>query len=147
MEQQDIHDILQYLPHRYPFLLLDRVLELHPGERIRAMKNVTVNEPFFAGHFPNRPVMPGVLILEALAQASAYLAARTEDAPVQSNRIYLFAGVDKVRFKKLVEPGDTLVIDAQFMRKLRNIWKCSATASVDDSLVCAAELLFTYRDV
>lgn len=147
MEQQDIHEILRYLPHRYPFLLLDRVLELDPGTRIKAIKNVSFNEPYFAGHFPERPVMPGVLILEALAQASAYLAARTEHATVQSNRIYLFAGVDKVRFKKQVEPGDTLVIDAMFLRKLRNIWKCTASASVDESLVCHAELLFTYRDV
>lgn len=147
MEHQDIHDIMRYLPHRYPFLLLDRILELHPGKSIRALKNVSVNEPYFAGHFPSRPVMPGVLILEALAQASAYLAARTEDAPAQSNRIYLFAGVDKVRFKKLVEPGDTLEIEAYFVRKLRRIWKCGASASVQGGLVCTAELLFTYRDV
>ncbi len=145
--QLDIDQIRKFLPHRYPFLLLDRILELKPEQTLRALKNVTINEPFFQGHFPSHPVMPGVLIIEAMAQACAVLAAAGLDAVASDQRIYYFAGIDKARFKKPVVPGDQLLIDAKIIRRIRGIWRCEATASVAGKLVARCELMFTYKEV
>ena len=143
----DIHQIKNYLPHRYPFLLLDRVISCTPQETLTAIKNVTINEPFFEGHFPHRPVMPGVLILEAMAQASAILASYDlEDIDVE-NRVYYFTGIDKARFKKPVEPGDQIVIEVTIARRIKNMWKCKGVAKVEGELVASAELMFTYKDL
>ena len=137
----DINDILRQLPHRYPFLLVDRVLEYEPGKSIRALKNVTYNEPFFIGHFPHRPVMPGVMIIEAMAQAAGILAFRTVDiVPDEDTRFY-FAGIDKARFRKPVEPGDQLILKATLGRQMRGIWKFATVAEVDGSEVASAEML------
>jgi 3-hydroxyacyl-[acyl-carrier-protein] dehydratase len=139
--QIDIQEILRRLPHRYPFLLVDRVLEWRSGESIRALKNVTVNEPFFTGHFPERPVMPGVIIVEALAQAAGVLLFLTADAvPDKSMRFY-FAGIDKARFRKPVLPGDQLILTAKLERNMRGIWRVTTAAYVGDDVVCEAELL------
>ncbi len=143
----DIHDILRYLPHRYPFLLLDRVTQLDSGKTLRAIKNVTINEPFFQGHFPYRPVMPGVLILEAMAQACAVLASEGLTDKASERRVYYFTGVDKARFKRPVEPGDCLEIDVEILRRIKNMWKCAARAQVEGQLCCRAELMFTYQDL
>ncbi len=143
----DIHDILKRLPHRYPFLLLDRVTELETGKSLRAYKNVTINEPFFQGHFPYRPVMPGVLILEAMAQACAVLASEGLTPGASEQRVYYFTGVDKARFKRPVGPGDRLQIDVEILRRIKNMWKCAAEARVEDQLCCGAELMFTYQDL
>lgn len=137
----DINEILQYLPHRYPFLLVDRVLEIEEGVRILALKNVTMNEPFFTGHFPNRPVMPGVLILEALAQAAAVLSFKTMGHKPDPDSVVYFAGIDNARFKRPVLPGDQLLLDVSISRKMRNIWKYNATARVGDELAAEAELM------
>ena len=135
----DINAILKQLPHRYPFLLVDRVVELEKGQSIRALKNVTYNEPFFPGHFPYRPVMPGVMILEALAQTAGILAFVTAGViPDENSRLY-FVGIDKARFRKPVEPGDQLVLTATLERSLRGIWKFSTVALVDEKEVCSAE--------
>ena len=139
----DIHGILRLLPHRYPFLLVDRVLEWHTGQSIRALKNVTYNEPFFMGHFPARPVMPGVLIIEALAQAAGILIFHSQGgAPEDQTRFY-FVGIDKARFRKPVEPGDQLILEAQVERCLRGIWKFSTRARVGESEVAHAEIMVT----
>ncbi len=145
--QLDINQIKKFLPHRYPFLLLDRVLELEVGQTLRALKNVTVNEPFFQGHFPSHPVMPGVLLIEAMAQACAVLAAAGLGEAASDQRIYYFAGIDKARFKRPVVPGDQLLIDAKILRRIRSIWRCQATASVSGVLVSSCELMFTYKEV
>lgn len=137
----DINEIIEYLPHRYPFLLVDRVLELEEGVRILALKNVTINEPFFPGHFPNRPVMPGVLILEALAQAAAVLSFKTMGHKPDPNSVVYYAGIDNARFKRPVLPGDQLLLDVSISRKMRNIWKYNATARVGDELAAEAELM------
>ena len=126
----DIHQIKNYLPHRYPFLLVDRVLEAVPEESMVAMKNVTYNEPFFEGHFPNRPVMPGVLIVEALAQAAALMASYGRDDIDTSNRIYYFTGIDRARFKRPVEPGDQLIFNVKLIRKIKNMWKCEGLSLI-----------------
>jgi 3-hydroxyacyl-[acyl-carrier-protein] dehydratase len=137
----DIHDILRYLPHRYPFLLVDRVLECIPGETIRALKNVTFNEPYFPGHFPGRPVMPGVIIIEALAQTAGILAFASVNAiPTEQTRFY-FVGIDKARFRKPVVPGDQLILTATVQRALRGIWKFSTAAFVGDTEVAHAEMM------
>ena len=137
----DIYDILKRLPHRYPFLLVDRVLELIPGQSIRALKNVTYNEPFFPGHFPHRPVMPGVMIIEALAQTAGILAFVTAGViPTESTRFY-FAGIDKARFRRPVEPGDQLILSAQLERNLRGIWRLSVVAMVGEAEAATAELM------
>ena len=137
----DINQILKRLPHRYPFLLVDRVLELVPGQSIRALKNVTYNEPFFVGHFPHRPVMPGVMIIEALAQTAGILAFVTAGVvPTEDTRFY-FAGIDKARFRRPVEPGDQLILRARLERNLRGIWRLSAVASVGEAEAAAAELM------
>jgi 3-hydroxyacyl-[acyl-carrier-protein] dehydratase len=139
--RMDINAIIRQLPHRYPFLLVDRVLECIPGESIRALKNVTVNEPFFTGHFPDRPVMPGVMTLEALAQAAGILAFRTVDIfPDQTTRFF-FVGIDKARFRKMVVPGDQLILTARIERALKGIWKFSTVALVGDEEVTSAEMM------
>jgi len=144
----DIHRIRDILPHRYPFLLIDRVLDYELHTRLRAVKNVTVNEPFFQGHFPAYPVFPGVLILEAIAQASAILASRGlagSDEHPGDNILFLFAGVDRARFKQPVTPGDQLLIEVEELQRKSRIWKYSGRASVDGRLAAAADILFTYR--
>jgi 3-hydroxyacyl-[acyl-carrier-protein] dehydratase len=137
----DINGILRQLPHRYPFLLVDRVVECEKGKRIRALKNVTYNEPCFTGHFPHRPVMPGVLIVEALAQCAGILAFVTAGVvPDESTRFY-FVGIDKARFRRPVEPGDQLILTAELERTMRSIWKFSTAAYVGDVEVCSAEMM------
>ena len=143
----DIHEIKNYLPHRYPFLLVDRVLDFTVGEKLVALKNVTVNEPFFDGHFPNRPVMPGVLIVEAMAQACAIFASQERDDIDLENRIYYFTGIDKARFKRPVEPGDQLIFEVELVRKIKNMYKCRGEARVDGELAASAELMFTFKDL
>jgi 3-hydroxyacyl-[acyl-carrier-protein] dehydratase len=137
----DINAILRQLPHRYPFLLVDRVIECVPGKHIRALKNVTINEPFFPGHFPHRPLMPGVMILEALAQAAGILAFRTADVIPDENTRFFFVGIDAARFRKPVEPGDQLILKATFQRAMRGIWKFGTVAEVDGREVCSAEMM------
>jgi 3-hydroxyacyl-[acyl-carrier-protein] dehydratase len=142
----DIMGVMRLLPHRYPFLLVDRVLECHKGDRIRAVKNVTVNEPFFPGHFPHRPVMPGVMIIEALAQAAGLLCFITADiVPDESTRFY-FVGIDNARFRKPVEPGDQLILTAKLERTMRGIWKFTTVAYVGDAEVCSAEMMVAPGD-
>lgn len=143
----DIHKILKQLPHRYPFLLVDRVLMIEKGVRIKALKNVTINEPFFEGHFPHRPVMPGVLMLEALAQAAALLAFDAMDASPESGSIYYFAGIDNARFKRPVEPGDQLILEAELLRMKAGIFKFKTSARVDGELAVEAELTCAMRSV
>ena len=143
----DIHQIIKKLPHRYPFLLVDRVLELEKDVRIKALKNVTINEPFFNGHFPNRPVMPGVLMLEALAQASALLSFSSEGEESDGSRLYYFAGIDGARFKRVVEPGDQLILESTITRKKGAIYKYATRATVDGELAVEAELMCTVRAV
>ena len=137
----DIGAILRQLPHRYPFLLVDRVLECRAGESIRALKNVTYNEPFFPGHFPARPVMPGVMIIEALAQAAGILAFVTANVVPDDHTRFYFVGIDKARFRKPVEPGDQLVLTAQLERALKGIWRFSTIALVGDSEVAHADMM------
>ena len=143
----DIHQIRKQLPHRYPFLLVDRVLEVESGKRIKAIKNVTINEPFFGGHFPNRPVMPGVLILEAMAQAAALLAFDAAGITMDDKTVYYFAGIDGARFKRPVEPGDQLVMDIELDRVRAGIYKFKGVTRVDGEVVCEAELMCTMRKV
>jgi 3-hydroxyacyl-[acyl-carrier-protein] dehydratase len=143
----DIHEIRKQLPHRYPFLLVDRVLELEKGKRIKALKNVTINEPFFGGHFPNRPVMPGVLMLEAMAQAAALLAFDTAGVTMDDKTVYYFAGIDAARFKRPVEPGDQLLMDVELDRVRAGIYKFKGVIRVLDVVVCEAELMCTMRSV
>ena len=142
----EILEIMRHLPHRYPFLLIDRVLSCDPGKELVAIKNVTVNEPHFSGHFPNFPVMPGVLIVEAMAQAAAILAFKSFDLDRGANSVYYFVGIDKARFKKPVTPGDQLIIKAQIVRNLRGIWKFTGQAYVEDTLVSEAALMCTMKD-
>src|SRR3990172_6966097 len=130
MNSMDIRQILEFLPHRYPFLLVDRVMSCDPGKRVVAIKNVTINEPFFAGHFPHHPVMPGVLIIEALAQAAAILAFITDGHKVDDDSVYYFVGIDEARFKRPVGPGDVLELNAEIKRFTRGIWWFSANARV-----------------
>jgi 3-hydroxyacyl-[acyl-carrier-protein] dehydratase len=143
----DIHKILKQLPHRYPFLLVDRVLELDKGKTIKALKNVTINEPFFEGHFPHRPVMPGVLMLEALAQAAALLAFDALNTSPDENTVYYFAGIDGARFKRPVEPGDQLILNVEMLRNKAGIFKFKASAHVGDELACEAELTCAMRTI
>jgi 3-hydroxyacyl-[acyl-carrier-protein] dehydratase len=143
----DIHKILKQLPHRYPFLLVDRVLELDKGKSIKALKNVTINEPFFEGHFPNRPVMPGVLMLEALAQASALLSFDALDALPDDKMIYYFAGMEGVRFRRPVEPGDQLILEAQILRMKAGIFKFKTRALVGEDIAVEAELTCAMRSI
>jgi 3-hydroxyacyl-[acyl-carrier-protein] dehydratase len=137
----DIHEILNHLPHRYPFMLVDRVLSLEVGKEIVAVKNVSMNEPFFPGHFPYHPVMPGVLIVEAMAQAAAILSFKTMETKPSDDSVYYFAGIDCARFKKPVSPGDQLILKVKIDRVLRGIWKYSGQALVDDVVVAEAEMM------
>ncbi len=141
----DARQIRQYLPHRYPFLLVDRVTELNLGESIVAYKNISINEPFFNGHFPDIPVFPGVLIVEAMAQASGILGFKTMDKTPEDGSIYYFVGSDKVRFKKPVVPGDQLKLTASIVSEKRGIWKFDCRATVDDELACAGAILCADR--
>ena len=137
----DIAAVMRQLPHRYPFLLVDRVLECVPGKTIRALKNVTINEPFFPGHFPHRPVMPGVMILEALAQTAGILAFRTVGVVPDESTRFFFVGIDAARFRRPVEPGDQLILRAEFQRAVRGIWKFATVAEVGGVEVCSAEMM------
>ena len=143
----DSHKILKQLPHRYPFLLVDRVISIDKGRHIQALKNVTMNEPFFQGHFPHRPVMPGVLMLEALAQAAALLAFDALDTSPNENSVYYFAGIDGARFKRPVEPGDQLILDVELLRMKAGIFKFKARALVGEELAVEAELTCAMRSV
>lgn len=143
----NINDILNHLPHRYPFLLIDRVIEFNKGESLRGIKNVTYNEPFFQGHFPQRPVMPGVMILEAMAQATGLLAFRTLENTADRDTLYFLVGMNKVRFKQLVEPGDQLVLTARLLRTKRGIWIFDCDATVDGKIAATAEIMCTERDI
>ncbi len=143
----DIHEILKRLPHRYPFLLVDRVLELETGKRIKALKNVTMNEPFFTGHFPQRPVMPGVMMLEALAQAAAILAFDNLGVRPDDKTVFYFVGIDNARFKRPVEPGDQLILHAALERTRAGIVKFSTKATVDDAIAVEADLMCTMRRI
>lgn len=145
MSAMDIHEILQYLPHRFPILMIDRVLELIPGERITALKNVSINEPFFPGHYPHHPVMPGVLIVETMAQAAAILSFKTMGSKPNDNSVYYFAGIDGARFRRPVSPGDQLVLEVSILTAKRGIWKYSGVAKVDGQVAAEAELLCTLR--
>ena len=147
MNSMDINEILRYLPHRYPFLLIDRVLSYEAGKTIEALKNVTINEPFFVGHFPHHPVMPGVLIIESMAQAAAILSFVTMDAKADNKSIYYFVGIDNARFKRPVTAGDSLRITVNLTRHVRGIWKFSAVARVEDVVAAEAELMCTVRDL
>ena len=143
----DIHQILKQLPHRYPILLVDRVISIEKGQRIVALKNVTINEPFFTGHFPHRPVMPGVLMLEALAQAAALLSFNALDAVPDDNTVYYFAGIDGARFKRPVEPGDQLILEVAVDRMKAGIFKFKARALVGEEVAVEAELMCTMRKI
>ena len=141
-----IQEIMALLPHRYPFLLIDRVLDFTPGESLTAIKNVTINEPIFTGHFPGMPIFPGVLILEALAQATGILGFKTVTERAD-NELYLFAAIDEARFKKPVVPGDTMVLEVKFLKERRNMWKFYGEAKVDGQIVCSAELMCARREL
>jgi len=141
----DIHEILEYLPHRYPILLVDRVLECEPGKHIVGIKNVSINEPFFQGHFPHHPVMPGVLIIEALAQVSAILSFKTLGTKPDDQSVYYFVGIDDARFKRPVLPGDQLRLEATLERNVRGIWKFAVQAKVGDAIAAEAKLMCTVR--
>jgi 3-hydroxyacyl-[acyl-carrier-protein] dehydratase len=137
----DIHEILDHLPHRYPFILIDRVISMELGNEIVALKNVTINEPFFPGHFPYHPVMPGVLIVEAMAQAAAILSFKTMGVKPSDDSVYYFAGIDSARFKRPVSPGDQIVFNVKIDRILKGIWKYSGVASVDGQVVAEAQMM------
>lgn len=143
----DIQEILEYLPHRYPFLLVDRVLQVEPGRALTGLKNVSFNEPFFLGHFPQRPIMPGVLILEALAQATGILAFKSENERPDHHSMYYLVGIDSARFKRPVEPGDQLILEVRLDRIKRGVGKFFGEAKVDGQLVATAELMCAKRDI
>jgi 3-hydroxyacyl-[acyl-carrier-protein] dehydratase len=143
----EIKEILEHLPHRYPFLLVDRVLEIEPGKRILALKNVSINEHFFSGHFPHYPVMPGVLVIEALAQAAAILAFRTRGQKPDNKSVYYFVGIDDARFKRPVVPGDQLLLEVIVGREVRGLGMFSAQARVGEALAAEAKLLCTLRNI
>jgi len=143
----DIHQIMDHLPHRYPFVLVDRVLSLEIGKEITAVKNVSINEPFFPGHFPYHPVMPGVLIVEAMAQAAAILSFKTMGIKPTDDAVYYFAGIDNARFKKPVSPGDQIILKVSIDRILRGIWKYKGVALVDDAVVAEAEMMCILKEI
>jgi 3-hydroxyacyl-[acyl-carrier-protein] dehydratase len=147
MTAMDIHEILEYLPHRYPFLLVDRVLDVVAGERITALKNVTINEPFFPGHYPHHPVMPGVLVIEALAQTAAILSFKTMGNKSSENEVYYFVGIDNARFKRPVSPGDQLIFEVALTANKRGIWKFSAVARVDGQVAAEADLICAVKSL
>ena len=143
----DIHEILDHLPHRYPFVLVDKVTSMELGKEITAIKNVTINEPYFPGHFPYHPVMPGVLIVEALAQAAALLSFKTMDTKPTEDSVYYFAGIDNARFKKPVNPGDQIILHVKIDRILKGIWKYSGTATVDGDVVAEANMMCILKEI
>ena len=143
----DIHEILDHLRHRYPFILVDRVISMELGKEITAIKNVTINEPYFPGHFSYHPVMPGVLIVEALAQAAALLSFKTMDTKPTEDSVYYFAGIDSARFKKPVNPGDQIVLHVKIDRVLKGIWKYSGIASVDNEIVAEANMMCILKEI
>ncbi|TDX27828.1 3-hydroxyacyl-[acyl-carrier-protein] dehydratase [Modicisalibacter xianhensis] len=143
----DINEIREYLPHRYPFLLVDRVVDITLGERIVAYKNVSINEPFFNGHFPHHPIMPGVLIIEAMAQACGILGFKTVNKLPRDGYVYYLVGSDNVRFKRPVMPGDQLCLEAQVVREKRGIWKFACRATVANELACEADIICAERKV
>jgi 3-hydroxyacyl-[acyl-carrier-protein] dehydratase len=143
----DINEVMKHLPHRYPFLLIDRVLESTPGESLVALKNVTINEPFFQGHFPIRPIMPGVLIMESLAQAAGLLAYRSDPSLEKPNCLYIFAGMDSVRFRRQVEPGDQLMLHVRVERVRRELWKFSGEAKVEGRVAASGGLMMAIQEV
>ena len=143
----DIHEILDHLPHRYPFVLIDRVLSLDLGKEITAIKNVTINEPFFPGHFPYHPVMPGVLIVEAMAQAAAILSFKTMNTKPSEESVYYFAGIDSARFKKPVGPGDQIILNVKIIRILKGIWKYSGVATVENNIVAEASMMCILKEI
>ncbi|MDR3221993.1 MAG: 3-hydroxyacyl-ACP dehydratase FabZ [Candidatus Accumulibacter sp.] len=143
----DIHEILKHLPHRYPFLLVDRVIDFEPEKFLHAYKNITIDEPFFVGHFPHHPVLPGVLIMEALAQAAGILSFKTMGTLPDENSVFYFVGIDNARFKKPVIAGDQLHLHVEITRRMRGIWKYKAEARVDGEVVAEAELMCAKRDV
>ncbi|MEE4376860.1 MAG: 3-hydroxyacyl-ACP dehydratase FabZ [Candidatus Competibacteraceae bacterium] len=147
MDTMEIAEILRYLPHRYPFLLIDRVLRIEPGRTLTGLKNVSFNEPFFQGHFPQRPIMPGVLILEALAQATGILAFKSEGSLPDRQTMYYLVGIDSARFKRPVEPGDQLMLHVSLGRIKRGIGKFTGEARVDDQIVASAELMCARREI
>jgi len=147
LESMDVQEILEYLPHRYPFLLVDRVLAFESGQSLTGLKNISYNEPFFTGHFPQRPIMPGVLILEALAQATGILAFKSEGERPDHRSMYYLVGVDNARFKRPVEPGDQLILEVRLDRIKRGIGKFFGEAKVDGQLVATAELMCARRDI
>ncbi len=141
----DINQILEHLPHRYPFLLVDKVIECIPGDRLVAIKNVSYNEPYFLGHFPQKPVMPGVLILEALAQATGILAFKTAAARPSPDSIYYLVGIDDARFKNVVSPGDQLLLEVFYRKSVRDVWKFDAQARVGDKVAASASIMSARR--
>ena len=143
----DIHEILNHLPHRYPFILVDRVISMELGKEITAIKNVTINEPYFPGHFSYHPVMPGVLIVEALAQAAALLSFKTMDTKPTEDSVYYFAGIDNARFKKPVNPGDQIILHVEIDRVLKGIWKYSGKATVDNEIVAEANMMCILKEI
>ena len=145
--RMDIVEIMSHIPHRYPMLLVDRILEFDPGRRIVGLKNVSGNEPYFAGHFPGHPVMPGVMIIEALAQAAAVLSFRTMNTKPDDKSVYYFAGIDEARFKRPVVPGDQLLLEVAVERSARGLWKFAAEARVGDALAAEAKILCTLRPI
>ena len=146
MIEMNVNEIKRFLAHRYPFLLVDRVLELEPGKSIRAIKNVSVNEPFFNGHFPEKPIMPGVLIIEALAQATGLLGFRTMNDEPSENILYMLVAVDKARFKRQVEPGDQLLLEAEIIRRKGIMWVYDVKATVDGKLAASAEIMCAAKE-
>lgn len=147
MDTMDLEEITQLLPHRYPFLLVDKVLDYRIGEHLVGLKNVTYNEPFFTGHFPQKPVMPGVLIVEAMAQCTGLLAMKTAPDQAGGDSLYYFVGIDKARFKQPVVPGDQLIMRVELQKERRGIWMFTGTASVDDKVVATAEMMCTAKDI
>lgn len=146
-ETLDINEVMKHLPHRYPFLLVDRVLDFEEGKSLRAIKNVTINEHFFQGHFPHVPVMPGVLIMEALAQATGILSFKTTGNLPSDDSLYYFVGIDKARFRKPVEPGDQLVLEVTLERRIKDVWKFKGKALVDGKVVASADLMCAEKDL
>jgi len=146
MEHDDVRRVMEFLPHRYPFLMIDRIVEFTEGERLVALKNVTYNEPFFTGHFPHNPIMPGVMIIEALAQATGLLSMKTLDAQGKPFGEYYLVGVDNARFKRSVVPGDQLMLEAVFKKNRRNIWSFNVKATVDDQLVVSADIMCASKE-
>jgi len=145
MNKMNINEVKNFLPHRYPFLLIDKVLDFEVGRSLTAIKNISFNEPQFTGHFPSQPIMPGVLIIEALAQATGILAFKSEVGKPQDGQIYMLVGIDNARFKKMVVPGDQIVLKVEVLTVKRGIWKFKGSAYVDDMLVTSAELMCTQK--